>query len=92
MDAIVEIDKAGRIVIPKKMRDALRLKPGTRLRVDCEGSRLLLEHDVPEPHLEMREGVWVMAGGPPGDVDAVGLVERERERRMQFVSGQIDEP
>jgi AbrB family looped-hinge helix DNA binding protein len=27
MNAIVEIDKAGRIVVPKKFRDALQTKP-----------------------------------------------------------------
>ena len=31
MNAIAEIDKAGRVVVPKKFRDALHLVPGTRL-------------------------------------------------------------
>ncbi len=32
MNAIVEIDKSGRIVVPKKLRDELHLIPGTRLQ------------------------------------------------------------
>jgi AbrB family looped-hinge helix DNA binding protein len=36
MNAIVEIDKAGRIVVPKKLRDDLHLIPGTRLRIERE--------------------------------------------------------
>ncbi|MGD0681268.1 MAG: AbrB/MazE/SpoVT family DNA-binding domain-containing protein [Terracidiphilus sp.] len=38
MNAIVEIDKAGRIVVPKKLRDDLHLIPGTRLRIERSGS------------------------------------------------------
>jgi AbrB family looped-hinge helix DNA binding protein len=45
MKAHVEIDKAGRIVIPKKMRDALRLKPGSRLRIERHQDQIRLEPD-----------------------------------------------
>ncbi len=66
MDTIVEIDRAGRIVVPKKFRDALHLTPGTRLKIERSGDRLMLERDDPEPRLEMRDGLLVMAGGPRG--------------------------
>ena len=33
----------GQIVIPKEARDALGLKPGTRLQMRVEGSRLVIE-------------------------------------------------
>ena len=65
MSTTVEIDKAGRIVVPKKLRDALHLTPGTRLKVERAGEALMLEPDFPEPRLEMRDGMWVMVGGPP---------------------------
>ncbi len=51
MSTIVEIDKAGRIVVPKKLRDALHLVPGTRLKVERNGESLVLEQDLPEPRL-----------------------------------------
>jgi AbrB family looped-hinge helix DNA binding protein len=34
MSATVTIDKYGRITIPKKMREALHLTPGTRLQLE----------------------------------------------------------
>jgi AbrB family looped-hinge helix DNA binding protein len=93
MSTIVEIDKAGRIVVPKKLRDAMHLTPGTRLKVERSGDALVLEQDFPEPKLEMIDGLWVMTGGPSltnEDVNAV--IDQQRERRMRYVAGLSDEP
>jgi len=93
MNAIVEIDKAGRIVVPKKLRDALHLTPGTRIKVERSGDSLVLEQDFPEPKLEMIDGLWVMTGGPrlaAQDVNAI--IDEQRERRMRYVAGLSDEP
>jgi|HubBroStandDraft_1064217.scaffolds.fasta_scaffold1425614_1 AbrB family looped-hinge helix DNA binding protein len=93
MNAIVEIDKSGRIVVPKKLRDELHLTPGTRLRIERAGEQIVLEQDYPEPRLELRDGLLVMVGGPPiGDDDVLDLIDKQRERRMRFVSGLSDEP
>jgi AbrB family looped-hinge helix DNA binding protein len=91
MFTIVEIDKAGRIVIPKKMRDAMHLKNGTRLRIESTGERLVLEPDFPEPRLEMRDGMWVMVGGLPITAEEVdGVIHQgyeDRQKRIMEGSG-----
>jgi AbrB family looped-hinge helix DNA binding protein len=56
MNAIVEIDKAGRIVIPKKMRDALHLKPGAQLKAEQDGERLTLTPSFREAQLLVENG------------------------------------
>jgi len=90
MNATVEIDKAGRIVIPKKLREDLHLSPGTRLKVERSGDALVLEPDYPEAKLEMRDGLWVMTGGPDHDADipeAIRETYEERHRRILEGSG-----
>jgi AbrB family looped-hinge helix DNA binding protein len=93
VNAIVEIDKPGRIVVPKRLRDALHLTPGTRLKVERSGDGLVLEQDFPEPKLEMIDGLWVMSGGPRLAADDVNaMIDEQRERRMRYVAGLSDEP
>lgn len=57
MNAIVEIDKAGRIVVPKKLRDALHLVPGTRLSIERSGDRLTLMPGSIAARLVIEDGV-----------------------------------
>jgi AbrB family looped-hinge helix DNA binding protein len=46
MKSTAQIDSAGRLVVPKAFRDALRLRPGDRLRVRTEGDSLVLEPEA----------------------------------------------
>jgi AbrB family looped-hinge helix DNA binding protein len=93
MNTIIEIDRAGRIVVPKKFRDALRLKPGTRLKIERSGEQLVLEQDFPEPRLERRDGILVLVSGPPlSGEDVNRSIEEDRERRMRYAAGLSDEP
>ena len=90
MNAIVEIDKAGRIVVPKKMRDALHLVPGTRLRIEQSGDRLIFEPAVSEPQLIMKDGMWVVSGGQITVEDVNELIRQgyaERQARILEGSG-----
>jgi AbrB family looped-hinge helix DNA binding protein len=57
MNVTVEIDKAGRIVVPKKLRDDLHLVPGTRLRIERSGDRLTLAPSTMEARLVIEDGL-----------------------------------
>ena len=92
-NAIVEIDKAGRIVIPKKMRDAMELTPGTLAADRTRPTNLRAGTDSPEPRLERRMDSWCWSSGPPlSGEDVNQSIEDERERRMRYVAGLSDEP
>jgi AbrB family looped-hinge helix DNA binding protein len=91
MNGTAEIDKAGRLVVPKKVRDALHVRAGDRFRVEKRGDEIVLSRDL-EPTLVKRDGLWVISGGPPADYDVVEMVREDRERRMRYVAGLSDEP
>lgn len=91
MNAIVEIDKAGRIVVPKKLRDALHLVPGTRLTIERSGERLTLMPSSTSAQLVIENGVPLIfpadrSNAPVLTVAMVTeLIEQgrlERERRI----------
>lgn len=76
------IDRAGRIVVPKTLRESLGLSAGTRVEITASGDGLLLRPVGPETRVVHRRGRPVLeAEGPvePLTVDAVReLVERGR--------------
>jgi AbrB family looped-hinge helix DNA binding protein len=87
MNAIAEIDKAGRIVVPKKMRDALHLVPGTRLIFEQKAGHIVIQ---PEGHgrgLVMKNGMLVYDTGMPTAPESIDWLKNDREERMDKVSG-----
>ena len=70
------IDKAGRIVIPKAIRDAARLKPGTRVQFRVDSGRVEIEPVPLEVTLEQR-GPLVVAV-PSQDLPALKASTVER--------------
>ena len=79
----VTIDKAGRVVVPKPVRDRLGLQAGTQLELSEVQDGLLLKPIVREPSLIEIEGVWVHQGEPQGQVDVTALINQEREDRIR---------
>lgn len=53
------IDKAGRIVVPKAMRDELGLKGGGDVEIVLADGRIEIEPVATSVRLEQRDGHWV---------------------------------
>jgi AbrB family looped-hinge helix DNA binding protein len=91
MEFFASIDPAGRVVIPKAIREALRLSGGTRLRIVQNYRSLVIEPIEEEPLLVVRDGMTLIGGeleGPGGDYHATArearlgdLVNRVTRRR-----------
>lgn len=85
MTTTVTIDKAGRVVIPKEVRDQLRLEAGDTLALESEGERVTLQPVRGGTPLQKERGVWVFHGGKPLSLDEANQIVREarepRDRR-----------
>ena len=62
VSTIVTVGKAGRIVIPKAMRDRLHLREGSRLLVEIVGDKLEFTPEPDEVKIEKRGKRRVIVG------------------------------
>ena len=53
------LDKFGRIVIPKKIRDNLGLTPGITIKIETAGKEVVLKPLLEESPVEFKDGVLV---------------------------------
>ncbi|MBZ5524756.1 MAG: AbrB/MazE/SpoVT family DNA-binding domain-containing protein [Acidobacteriia bacterium] len=73
----LNIDKAGRIVLPKPMRDELRLEPGDALEIERSGEEIILRPSRGEGQMRKKHGVWVYRAGEPLSAAAVESTVRQ---------------
>ena len=84
MEAV--LDKYGRIIIPKKLRDAIGLKPGSILHLEVNNQEILLKPvDGAGQYLTDEDGWLVYTGGINEDVSSV--ISDLRESRNRDLSG-----
>lgn len=62
MNSTVTLDKAGRVVIPKTLRDELHLEPGDSLALESQGESVTLRPLRSASPLRKERGVWVFHG------------------------------
>jgi len=68
------LDRFGRIVIPKQVRDDLGLSPGSVLRLERRDDEIILTPVTGNARLVLKEGVLVFTGEVEGDFEAALLV------------------
>src|SRR5512146_1381782 len=87
MNTTVAIDSAGRVVIPKTVRDALHLAPGDILSLEADGESVTLRCLRPGSPLKKERGIWVFRSGrrlSGEDTNrALENARNERERRAR---------
>jgi AbrB family looped-hinge helix DNA binding protein len=90
MTATITIDKAGRLVLPKVMRDKLRLRAGSRLTVDLVGDKIELAEAMPEARIERRkDGLPVVVGWE--GFDAAKAVREMRADQVARLDASYDQ-
>jgi len=82
----VKMDKAGRIVLPKPVRERLRLRPGSRLKVEESAGGILLRPVKQRASLIQKQGLLVHRGEAAGDLDWSRMVDDQREERKRAIA------
>jgi AbrB family looped-hinge helix DNA binding protein len=62
---LTTIDAAGRIVVPKRLREELDFKPGQQLELSAVDGRLEIEHPTTPMRLQERGGRLVAVADRP---------------------------
>jgi len=79
---LLTIDKAGRIVIPKPLREELHLEPGDSLEMVRAGEQITLRPVRGTGPLSKEHGVWVFRTGQHLPASATDdMLQRIREER-----------
>jgi AbrB family looped-hinge helix DNA binding protein len=82
MNTRLVIDKAGRVVIPKPLREELQLEPGDALEMESTGEQITLRPVRGTGPLTKEHGVWVFHSGQPLPASATDeMLDLLREER-----------
>ena len=81
MNFKVTLDRVGRVVLPKTLRDELRLAPGDTLDLTLKGDDVTLRPRRGATPLQKERGVWVFRTGKP-------LAADETEKALRAIRAQ----
>ena len=87
MTTILTLDKAGRVVLPKLVRDELQLRAGDSLELESSEDRIVLRPRRGGAGLHKKQGIWVFSTGEPISTEATDETLRQlrRERELGFL-------
>ena len=83
----LKIDKAGRVILPKPVRDRLGLHAGSDLEIRETPEGIVLRPTHQRPSLVKKGGFWVYTGEIPQGYDILRAIDEDREERMRKAWG-----
>ena len=85
MNATLTVDRAGRVVLPKPVRDKLQLQPGDSLELESSGEQIVLRPVRGNAPMRLKEGIWVLSMGEPVSAESINeIIRRERDERSDL--------
>ena len=89
MNAKVTLDQAGRLVLPKALRDELHLSPGDTLDLTVRGDEVTLRPRRAATPLQKERGIWVFRTGKPlSEAETQETLRSIRARRHRHNAGE----
>jgi len=90
MTTTLTVDKAGRVVLPKLVRDELQLSAGDSLELDSSEGQIILRPVRGTGSLRKKHGIWVLSTGKPLSAEVVNrTIQRVRDERERAILGSI---
>ena len=82
MAARLKLDKLGRIVLPKAVRERLQVSAGDQFELESSDDRIMLKPVRGNAQLRKKQGVWVYQSGEPiSEMTVQQTVEQIRRER-----------
>lgn len=78
---VIIVDSAGRLVVPKPLREQLNLTPGCELEIELVGDTITLRRAPTEPTLIRKCGILVHHGTTKTSLDIGDFIRAERNAR-----------
>ena len=80
------LDKAGRIVLPKPLRDELHLESGDALEIESSGEDITIRPARGQAQLRKKHGIWVYRAGEPLSAATVEKTVRQIRRERDLLN------
>ena len=91
MATTLTIDKAGRVVLPKPVRDSLQISPGDSLELESSEDQIILRPARGQGRMYKKQGMWVFDSGQPLTADVVTpTIRRVRAERDRHNLGKFN--
>jgi AbrB family looped-hinge helix DNA binding protein len=87
MSITITLGKAGRLVVPKTIRDSLGLHEGSRLKLEVQGGTIQAAPEPDPVSIDLKGGFPVIHAGPPlkrGRI--VQVIKADRDARDERVA------
>lgn len=84
----IAVDKAGRLILPKPLRESLHIAPGDTLEIEKDGNRIILSPVRERPGLQKELGTWVYYSRKKADIPLTELIDSQREERIRELAGE----
>lgn len=81
----IRIDKTGRIVVPKTLRERLGFRPDTELEAIEQPDGVLLRRLEQHPSMVKVDGLWVHQGNAEARANWESVLKDVREERIESV-------
>lgn len=88
MNSTITVDRAGRIVIPKPVREELQLREGDVLELEKAEGEIILRPLRGAGSMRKKHGIWVLRTGKPLSAETVKRTLQEvRNERSSVAAG-----